>query len=365
MMKNAHTFKRKGLPQAKPQAKWGFTLIEVIVYVALVAIFVTGFIFFTWDIVYGRERARAQESVNQSVRIALARIGYELRRAEDLVSTSPTEVVVENPDGTNTTVRQTGTTLELLPSGLGPYSLTSNQVEVLNFSISDLSPANASSQNITINLELQEAYEPLSGERAHASHTVSVEFNGQFNLARQLVVDWSDAVFTGSFSVERSKIRNAGDTDVLITHIIPTWTSGLGNLTGFQIAGGPPECCNVGESFSSGDTVDIEDFLLTISSGQNPINYIQFDTDIVGNVLNVGFKLSDGSVARGSILLTRGGSGGGAGSCLQTCVNLDIYNDGVCRRSPSQCTSSGQENEPSGDQFCTSPPNDTCCCTPI
>src|SRR3990172_1952153 len=81
----------------------GFTLIELIVYVALVAIFITGAILFSWDVIYGREKSFNQQIVQQNARAALLRISYEIRRAQDIQSVSPTQLVLEN-GGSQTTI---------------------------------------------------------------------------------------------------------------------------------------------------------------------------------------------------------------------------------------------------------------------
>ena len=57
---------------------------------------------------------------------------------------------------------------------------------------------------------------------------------------------------------------------------------------------------------------------------------------------------------------------GGAGpppitTCTDYCRGL-LYSSGACRRNPNECAGSGEVNEQGGDQFCTTNPNDTCCC---
>lgn len=50
-------------------------------------------------------------------------------------------------------------------------------------------------------------------------------------------------------------------------------------------------------------------------------------------------------------------------NCNDLCVS-ELYTSGICRKSASECSSRGETNEPQGDQFCTTAPNDTCCCLP-
>jgi len=67
----------------------GFTLVELILYIALVSIFLTGVIMFTWDILYGRVKSYVQEEVNQNSRFAAKRIIYEIRNASGVNSVNP------------------------------------------------------------------------------------------------------------------------------------------------------------------------------------------------------------------------------------------------------------------------------------
>jgi prepilin-type N-terminal cleavage/methylation domain-containing protein len=65
----------------------GFTLIELILYVALSSIFMTAAVLFAWDIVYGRIRSFVEQEVNQNMRLASKRIAYEIRNASAINST--------------------------------------------------------------------------------------------------------------------------------------------------------------------------------------------------------------------------------------------------------------------------------------
>ena len=70
----------------KSKLKRGFTLIEMILYIAIVSIFLTGLVYFTWDLIYGRLKSYIQQEVNQNIRFASARIIYEIRNAKSVNS---------------------------------------------------------------------------------------------------------------------------------------------------------------------------------------------------------------------------------------------------------------------------------------
>jgi hypothetical protein len=50
-------------------------------------------------------------------------------------------------------------------------------------------------------------------------------------------------------------------------------------------------------------------------------------------------------------------------SCFQYCV-VNSYADGTCRNNSGQCSAAGETNETSADQYCGTPPDNTCCCLP-
>jgi len=65
----------------------GFTLIELILYIAISSIFLTSAIYFTWDLMYGRVKSYTQQEVNQNIRFAEKRIVYEIRNALTITGT--------------------------------------------------------------------------------------------------------------------------------------------------------------------------------------------------------------------------------------------------------------------------------------
>ena len=64
----------------------GFTLIELILYIALISIFITGAILFAWDIIYGGAKSGVQREVNQNLRLVAKRIAYEIRNSSAINS---------------------------------------------------------------------------------------------------------------------------------------------------------------------------------------------------------------------------------------------------------------------------------------
>jgi type II secretory pathway pseudopilin PulG len=360
----------------KIQNRSGFTLIELILYIALLAIFITGAIYFTWDVIYGREKAFQQQIVDQSTRIAMERIAYEIRRAKDIQSVSVGQIILDN-DGSTTEISLVGDAVQIISGGSGPFDLTSSQVRVTSLTFVDLSsssldPAGEDSNNIGVSLVIEQAQAGVSGHLTASTTVVeSIELNSQFNQSRRLLVNLSGASLVSGTSLEGMTAQNTGTNDVIIDQLRISWTgtSGGENITEVQIGGGAVEWAG---SQGTGSTIDLNDFTLTTASGVVNVDYFTFDSDMSGATINYGFVLSDGSVARSKLTLQAGGSPTPTptpttepySTCSELCLGSG-YSSGTCRQNAKACSDNGETYESGGDQYCTGGPNsDTCCCAP-
>ena len=80
------------------QYQAGFTLIEVILYVALLSIILSGAIAVAWDMIYSRVKVRTQQELNYQVRFAMTRINYEIRNASAINSVAATSISLAQAD---------------------------------------------------------------------------------------------------------------------------------------------------------------------------------------------------------------------------------------------------------------------------
>ncbi len=83
----------------------GSTFIELILYIALLSLFLTGAVLFGWDIVFGAAKAHVQREVNQNIRLATKRIVYETRNASSILSVAPTSVCLASADAARNPTR--------------------------------------------------------------------------------------------------------------------------------------------------------------------------------------------------------------------------------------------------------------------
>lgn len=271
-------------------ANKGFTLIELILYIALVSIFVTGAIFFAWDIIYGREKAFQQQIVEQNARAALARIVYEIRRADDINSVSSSSIELEN-GANDTTISLSSGTVQITTGGVGPYDLTSNQVIITSLAFTDLTATSEDTKGINVSLTAQQAATGVADQfEAQTTMSESVELNTQFNDSRSLLIDASSYLLSALLG--QVYLQNLGGSNIIIDKITISWTgvSG-GNVKEIKID-------NVvvwqGEE-PSGMELDVTNVTVVADADAIDIEKIDFDQDLSGAVMIVKFTMTDGS----------------------------------------------------------------------
>lgn len=89
----------------KQKNNQGFTFIEIIVYIALVTIFVSGAIQFGWNIIYARVKSNFYSEVTQNLRLASKRTLFEIRNASGINAVAPTSICLSNSDATRNPTR--------------------------------------------------------------------------------------------------------------------------------------------------------------------------------------------------------------------------------------------------------------------
>ena len=141
--------------------KKGFTLIELILYIAIVGIFISGAILFPWDIIYGRVKSNAQQQVSQNLRLAGKRMIYEIRNASDVnsISASSLSLALTDPARNPTIFDVSAGRLRIGYGSSGPCpttapcDLTGNNVTVTNLIFTDLS-SGTDSKNIQFTMTI-------------------------------------------------------------------------------------------------------------------------------------------------------------------------------------------------------------------
>jgi prepilin-type N-terminal cleavage/methylation domain-containing protein len=139
--------------------KSGFSLIEMILYVAVVSIFISGAVLYAWQAVYGRIKSQVQLDVNYNLNIITSRINYELRNALNVYSLNTSDLCLQVADTAHNPTRLYLSNGEFRVSWGGgsnnctgmtnDESLSSSSVDVIGLTFVDLSSALNESKNIS------------------------------------------------------------------------------------------------------------------------------------------------------------------------------------------------------------------------
>ena len=143
----------------------GFTLLEIILYIALLAIMLTGVTYFTLDIIYSQVKANAFREVQQNARFALQRMTYEIRKAESIASISDNTLVLNNGSDPQVTLSFTDNKITVQVNGGDIEDLTTEEVEVSG-SFTDMSYTYSGavipmSENVKIEMDISH-YNPAN-----------------------------------------------------------------------------------------------------------------------------------------------------------------------------------------------------------
>lgn len=140
----------------------GFTLIELVLYIGIISIFLTGAILFAWDFIYGRVKSTVQREVGANIRLSSQRITYEIRNSSGINSVSGSTLsLAMNDTSRNPTVFDLSDGRLRIGYGSGgscpttsPCELTSNLVNVSSLTFTDQS-SGTDSFNIKFDITIE------------------------------------------------------------------------------------------------------------------------------------------------------------------------------------------------------------------
>lgn len=123
----------------------GFTLVELIIYIAIIGtifIVMTGFL---WNVILGNIKETAYQEIQQNSRFAMIKITQEIKKATGINiplpgnSANSLSLVMAVPHLNPTVFDVVGGKLRITQGISGPYELTSDQVIVSNLQFDNLS----------------------------------------------------------------------------------------------------------------------------------------------------------------------------------------------------------------------------------
>ena len=139
----------------------GFTLIESILYISLLAIFLGGVLQLGWTVVNSRTKSYVTEEVNQNLRLSLQRILMEIKSADSINSVSATSLSLSksNASYNPTVISLVSGKIKIGYGSVGncpianPCDLTSNNVVVTYLNFVNLS--SGKSKNVQTSLTIK------------------------------------------------------------------------------------------------------------------------------------------------------------------------------------------------------------------
>ena len=156
------------------------TLVELILYIALLSLFIGGAISFAWDIIYGRVKSNTQRALSQNLRIASRRISYEIRNstAFSIPNASTLSLTLADSTRNPTVIDLSGGRVRIGYGSSGPCPvltpcfLTSNELTISNLMFTNLSSGGSTNVQISIAGELTG---PRQEYKLQDSYQTSVE----------------------------------------------------------------------------------------------------------------------------------------------------------------------------------------------
>jgi len=156
----------------------GFSLIEFIIYISIVAIFLVSVTGFLWDIVLGNVKTTADQEVQYNTRFALTKIQQAIKGATAInapvLHSSSNILTLEMRDSLldPTIFDLFQGKLRVTQGGAGPYDVTTNRVIVQELEFVNLSYVDTPG---TVRIGLKIDHINPSGQRAYdvSSHLIT------------------------------------------------------------------------------------------------------------------------------------------------------------------------------------------------
>ena len=134
------------LGNSTPENGAGFTLIEFLIYVGIVATILVVMSGFFWNIIFGNIKETSYQEIQQNGRFALTKITQEIKKAiginSPLPSFSSNTLSLAMADASSTIFDLVDGRLRITQGSQGPFELTSDQVRVSNLLFTNLSYPN-------------------------------------------------------------------------------------------------------------------------------------------------------------------------------------------------------------------------------
>ena len=152
----------------------GFTLIEVLIYIAIIGMIIQGFITFILSIAGTNSKIYVMQEVQANTRIALDIMSQKIRAADDIITpsenNSTSTLVLDMPDSDpNLTFNSMDGILYMIEGVASSTPITSNKVRISNLIFTNLT---AVGEKDNIKIEITANYKIIDNKEFQYSQTL-------------------------------------------------------------------------------------------------------------------------------------------------------------------------------------------------
>jgi type II secretory pathway pseudopilin PulG len=141
------------MKKAMPAGRQAFTLVEITVYAAVLAIMMGTILPTALNVVQSGQRSMVMQEVSANGRNILDQIKYKVRNASGISSVSANTLVLTNYTGSNTTITLSSGNVTI-NEGAGAVNLNSNDVTVSVLTFTN-NTSTGVTENISVSLTVQ------------------------------------------------------------------------------------------------------------------------------------------------------------------------------------------------------------------
>ena len=366
----------------------GFSLIEVLLYIALLSVVLVGAVQFAWNLIFLRERAAINNQVTQEVEILMARMKNDISSADQIISATGNQLIIRN-GGNLVTYSLVSGNLQFDQTGQTSVRLNSNKISVQELIFTEISPDNLSTQSVDIQVTAQ-SNTLIRGQSLSVSTHSSAQPRAMFNQSRQLLLDLTQ-VNSALQSIDNLALSNLGGESLSVGSLQLSWEANPGlQLTQILVDTNPLW----NGASNSGETITFPSWI--IESGVTNNLQLLFNNPLESDTFSGIFSFADQSDIAFTISLTVNPSPTPTATpvpsptpvvspspqptpsppvpspvptptpvpttCLSICQQSG-FSSFVCEKNTATCTKLGGTHSTTGDIYCTGGVNaDTCCC---
>lgn len=161
----------------KKQIQKGFTLIELILYIAIVTILLNALVPFAWNMIEGGVKSATGQEVFTQGQYVADRITFEIRNASDINSVSSTQIslATANPATNPTIISLNAGVINLKQGSAPPIALNSANTTISSLNFTNYSSSDGNTKNIQFIFTIKANY---SGAGTRQEYNASVQMEG-------------------------------------------------------------------------------------------------------------------------------------------------------------------------------------------